>query len=283
MKITVEQFQHEVEKEGLLDLINKHRGNEEMSHLLNRFLVARKYKLKDAMKMIKQDLEWREHEDVLGIRCQTSKEILKGEINPQGKQIHDELFPHGYLGTCRLGRPVLYLRFGKDFDAEKLDKVAKLKHEDLARYNIWMMERVASKMNFEGQWVVVVDLEGWHLGQMTFKNMKYVKQFADKNSLHYPERFAQVVIAFFSIDSGSKGRKDLSDQRAFGLLQVLEVFIPLSLAFPFSSISCSLMRPWLDEVTREKIGLYSSREQVIPEAVSACKLIRILQVDSCNK
>ncbi|EKX41247.1 hypothetical protein GUITHDRAFT_112715 [Guillardia theta CCMP2712] len=231
MKVTVEQLQQELEKQGLMDLVEKHRGAEEVPHLLNRFLVARKHKLKDAMKMIRQDLEWRETEKVLEIRNRTSREVLNAEINPQGKQLHDELFPHGFLGTCRMGRPVLYLRFGRDFDAEKLDKNAHLTHEDLARYNIWMMERVAAKMNFEGQWVVVVDLEGWHLGQMTIRNMKYVKQFADKNSLHYPERAGKIF-----------------------LINVPSVF----------SKCWSLMKPWLDDVTREKIGLYRSPEQWIP-------------------
>ena len=155
-----------------MGLVDKHRAAETVDDLLQRFLVARRGKVKDALKMLKHDLEWREKEDSLTIRSKTAREMLRGDTNPAGKQFHDQMFPHGYLGTCKMGRPIFYQNFGRQFDAEKLEKVANLHHDDLARYNIWMMERLAAKMNFHGQWVIIVDLDGWNLGQLTMKHMK---------------------------------------------------------------------------------------------------------------
>uniref|UniRef100_A0A7S0HXS1 CRAL-TRIO domain-containing protein n=1 Tax=Hanusia phi TaxID=3032 RepID=A0A7S0HXS1_9CRYP len=228
MKGTIQELQHEVESAGMMGLVEKHRGSETADDLLNRFLLARRSKVKDAFKMLKHDLEWREKEDSLTIRSKTAREMLRGDTNPAGKEFHDQMFPHGYLGTCKMGRPVFYQNFGRQFDADKLEKVANIKHEDLARYNIWMMERLAEMMNFQGQWVIIVDLDGWNLGQLTLKHMKYVRQFVDKNSNHYPERAGKIF-----------------------LINVPSVF----------SKCWSMIKPLLDDVTKQKVGLYSSPEQ----------------------
>ena len=93
---------------GLLDRVHKFRGGEPVDQLCNRFLVARKGDKKKAISMLRDYLDWAERDGVLGIRRRTAASMLRGDTNPEGKAFHDRTFPHGLLGRCKEGRPVLY-------------------------------------------------------------------------------------------------------------------------------------------------------------------------------
>ena len=93
---------------GLLDRVHRFRGGEPVDQLCNRFLVARKGDKKKAISMLRDYLDWAERDGVLGIRRRTARDMLRGDTNPEGKAFHDRTFPHGLLGRCKEGRPVLY-------------------------------------------------------------------------------------------------------------------------------------------------------------------------------
>ncbi len=90
--------------------------------------------------MLKDDLEWREKNSVHLVRTFSSREVLELDKFPNGKPKHDEIFRHGFLGYDKVGRPIVYKWYNKNYIipfAEGLDA------EVLARYNTWMVERLS--------------------------------------------------------------------------------------------------------------------------------------------
>eukprot|EP00961_Rhodomonas_salina_P240273 3246560-Rhodomonas_salina.4 len=51
------------------------RGAEPLEELVDRFLVARKGKVADALKMLVEDLEWREKEGTLELQAATAHQV----------------------------------------------------------------------------------------------------------------------------------------------------------------------------------------------------------------
>ncbi len=80
----------------------KYRGMEKVENFCGRFLRARKHDKKKAFKMIKDYLDWCEKDGVNEIRGKTSRQMLKGDTNPDGKALHDKIFPHGFIGKCKV-------------------------------------------------------------------------------------------------------------------------------------------------------------------------------------
>ena len=116
------------------------RGGEPVDELLARFLKARGGDQTKALLMLKDDLEWREKNSVHLVRTFSSREVLEVDKFPNGKQKHDEIFRHGFLGYDKVGRPIIYKWYNKNYIipfAEGLDA------EVLARYNTWMVERLS--------------------------------------------------------------------------------------------------------------------------------------------
>jgi len=140
MGTTAEELQEDLEQAGLMDLANKYRGGEKLDAMCNRFIKARRGDRKKSLKMLKEYLEWcekvpacapvrctrasrapagsrlntntrrslvcmcgaRDQDGVLGIRGKTASQMLRGDTNPEGKALHDAIFPHGLLGRCKV-------------------------------------------------------------------------------------------------------------------------------------------------------------------------------------
>ena len=84
------------------------RGGEPVDELLARFLKARGGDKTKALSMLKEDLEWREKNSVHLVRTYSSRDVLEVDKFPNGKQKHDEIFRHGFLGYDKQGRPIVY-------------------------------------------------------------------------------------------------------------------------------------------------------------------------------
>mmetsp|Transcript_58966 Transcript_58966/g.138685 ORF Transcript_58966/g.138685 Transcript_58966/m.138685 type:complete len:282 (+) Transcript_58966:55-900(+) len=214
-----------IKEQGLLEVLDKHRGAEPLEELVDRFLVARKGKVADALKMLVEDLEWREKEGTLELQAATAHQVLNGEMNPAGKDLHDSMFPHGLLGFDYQNRPIVYKKFGKPFSAQKLQDDANIHVDDLVKYHLWTVERLAASMDHKGKWVLIMDLQGWNLGHFTNLHMKYVQGLIKIDSNHYPERLGRVF-----------------------LINVPTVF----------SACWSMVKMWLDADTKAKVCLYSN-------------------------
>ena len=198
-----DKLEVDLEQANLMALVHKYRGGEKTENLCNRFLDARKGDRKKALKMITDYLDWCERDEVLAIRHRTAWQQLQGDSNPAGKAVHDRIFPHGYLGRCLQGRPVslpgtchcnalqfspcrtwqvLYQLYGTEFCAKKMED-AGIGGKALADYYTWMLERTLEIMSHEGQWVIVVDLDGWNLGHLNMRHLRYVRAFVDRISV----------------------------------------------------------------------------------------------------
>ncbi len=90
--------------------------------------------------MLKEDLEWREKNSVHLVRTYSSRDVLEIDKFPNGKQKHDEIFRHGFLGYDKLGRPIVYKWYNKNYI---IPFVEGMDAEVLARYNTWMVERLS--------------------------------------------------------------------------------------------------------------------------------------------
>ena len=221
------ELEEDAARAGLLDLIEKYRGRETVKNMCRRFLVARQNDRKKALKLLKAYLEWCEADCVLDIRRKTASQMLHRNTHPDGKVFHDRTFPHGMLGRCKQGRPILYQQFGADFDVKHMDKHAGLSEKDLADYYTWMMERAQDAMhdiNAEGTWVIVADLHGWNVGQhFNMRHLRYTRANIERISGYYPERLFKIY-----------------------LINVPSVF----------SKCWAFIRPMLDAATQAKVGLY---------------------------
>ena len=105
----LEEMQVVLKGEGLLDTLSKHQGHESLANLLGRFLRARKGNVPAAVKLLREDLQWREDQDILGLRNSSAAAVLRGKENPAGKAMHDHQVPSGMLGRDKAGRPVMFV------------------------------------------------------------------------------------------------------------------------------------------------------------------------------
>ena len=55
---TAAELQEELENAGLMELVQKYRGGEELDALYNRFIKARRGDKKKSFKMLKDYLQW---------------------------------------------------------------------------------------------------------------------------------------------------------------------------------------------------------------------------------
>ena len=63
-----------------------------------------------------------------------ASQMLHANTNPEGKAIHDRLFPHGLLGKCHTGRPILYQNYGKEFCVSTYKNNSNKKYNSFRRF-----------------------------------------------------------------------------------------------------------------------------------------------------
>lgn len=66
----------------------------------------------------------------------------------------------------------------------------------LSRYNTWLNEGFSQRLaeRRAQQWVIVIDALGWHLRQATPRAMGVLRDMANTDAMHYPERLAAIVV-----------------------------------------------------------------------------------------
>ncbi|EZG68111.1 CRAL/TRIO domain protein [Gregarina niphandrodes] len=158
---------------------------------IHRFCVARQQKTPEVLKMLKNDLEWREVENVEG----TAQETMSNEFKTS---LH-ALYPHGYYGCDREGRPVYYDRIGKMKSKEILQQFNK---EDMVKYwingyeNLMRVVLPACSLQ-QGrriyQGVTVLDMEGTSMGEFT-RSRELLNMLLSVGQYHYPECMARTYI-----------------------------------------------------------------------------------------
>lgn len=179
-----------IEKEGLN--FNTDQENEFLKIL--RFLRARKFNVKAALAMIRDDIEWRSEENRLCLPNETAYDVLSCDV---GKLY--QYFPTWIQGKDKQLRPVSYRQFGK-FEIWNVLKLTTLNR--LIRFHAWETEAALRSMyalsnqtgyNIE-TFVLVVDASGWNMHLATSDAFAFIKGMAVTDSDHYPERLGAMFI-----------------------------------------------------------------------------------------
>jgi hypothetical protein len=85
------------------------RCAESSEALLNRFLIAAGDNPDVALKILAEDLEWREEMQTLSLASMTCDQALSYFKCPDTvKPMLEDVLPHGFLGFDKIGRPVTY-------------------------------------------------------------------------------------------------------------------------------------------------------------------------------
>ena len=195
--------------------------------MIRRFLIARNYDTKRAAAFLDKHLAWREANLVDQRRHQSAESILGCDL------VHMQtILPHATGGTDRHGRLLVYLHFGGQCELRKLLKHTKI--ENLMAYCWWLSESYVRKLDQLGtdQWCSIIDAKGWHLGLFDGTAVRFLQGMHKIWSDHYPERLNRLIV----------------------------VNAPATLA-----IAWKVIRTWLDDKTRHKIEIVSSRD--LPQAV----------------
>jgi hypothetical protein len=171
-----------------------HYDEEDEFLKLLRFLRARKFNVKNALAMAKDDVKWREEKNRLMIRKETAADVLNCDINEIYK-----FFPVWFQGFDKQQRPVSYRQFGK-FEIWNVLKLTTM--ERLIRFHAWETEQALRTMyslsNKSGYnietFVLVIDAAGWNMSLATSDAFAFIKGMATTDSDHYPERLGTMLI-----------------------------------------------------------------------------------------
>lgn len=188
------QIRDEVKKQGL-DLSPWISSPEETEdHLLLRFLRARKFNVKKSLSMLQKDLEWRDEKKVLSLRDAKEEQVLGCSLS-----IFSPLLPIWHQGHDRVGRPVIYKKFGS-FEIWKITQHTSL--ENLVMHHVWSMERYMAlcrantkRLGYMVETVtLVIDAAGWGLSLFTREATSYLRQISNIDSDHFPERLGRIIV-----------------------------------------------------------------------------------------
>lgn len=216
-----------IEKEGL----NFNSDDEHEFLKLLRFLRARKFNVEHAMKMVREDVEWRSQENRLNIRSETAEEVIGCSLNDIFRY-----FPAWMQGVDKQMRPVSYRKFGY-FETWNVLKLTTMPR--LLRFHAWETEQALRSMyatsrdqgyNIE-TFVIVVDAAHWSLRLATNDAYTFIKGMASTDSDHYPERLGSIFV----------------------------INAPHML-----SIAWKVVQAFLDPVTKKKVHIISNRREWEP-------------------
>ena len=162
---------------------------------LNRFVIARKFHFEDVLLMIKTHIEW-------------FKSFSVSEITDFRFTELDEfraLYPHGYHGVDRQGRPVYIERYSKMnvegiYKLTTMDRVCKYWVQG---YEKLLYERFPACPTSNGQSCVILDMSGVRLGMFDSRAREFLKMVSKISSDNYPETLGILFVAnvpsFFSV------------------------------------------------------------------------------------
>ena len=201
----------------------------ELKALFGRFARARKGDTDKAVTFLKADVEWRRSVGAAGLRRVGPEVALNGASTDEVAQYYERKL----LGLDRAGRPVYYQNY-RHLIVKKLLALCSL--ESLEKFHIWEQERavavvdeLARSRDHPGTMSVVLDVGGMTLRKHVNSDfLKFLKVLASADQNHYPERMGVTLI--------------INAPRAFGVVW-------------------SVVKPWLDPKTAEKIKIYASESQ----------------------
>ncbi|EAR98487.2 CRAL/TRIO, amine-terminal domain protein (macronuclear) [Tetrahymena thermophila SB210] len=204
-------------------------------HYLLRFLRARKFDLVKTEKMFSDFLDWRIKNDV--------QNIMKFSFNELAEVRHH--YPHGYHKTDKLGRPIYIERIGM----LKLTQLFQVTTEErLIKYYIQSYEILLNRIfptcsqaigHRVDQTVTILDLKGIPMKMLSKQVYNFIQLASKVAQENYPEILGRMFI----------------------------VNAPML----FSGV-WAVIKPWIDEKTRNKITIIGSGFKE--------KLLEIIDIDN---
>lgn len=175
------------------NLYFNHDEEEEFLKLL-RFLRARKFNVKQALHLVREDVRWRSEDNRMHLRRESASEVLECDL---GKLY--TYFPTWIEGHDKQLRPVSYRQFGK-FEVWNVLKLTSM--DRLIRFHAWETEVALHRMYSKSKamdynietFVVVIDAAGWGMRLATNDAFTFIKGMAVTDSDHYPERLGTLLV-----------------------------------------------------------------------------------------
>lgn len=216
-------------------------GQEHDTLKLLRFLRARQFNVSKAFDMLRNDVEWRADESRQDMQTKKAEDILQNDLATIYKY-----FPTWMQGFDKQCRPISWRQFGK-FEIWNLLKLTSM--ENLILFHGWEGEQALRLMHEQSvktgynieTFVVVVDAAGWGMHLATSDAFTFIKGMATIDSDHYPERLGRLFV----------------------------INAPYALSFAWKIVSA-----FLDDVTKAKISIHSSRSEWLP------KLLEVMDIDN---
>eukprot|EP00299_Pterocystis_sp_00344_P015573 c7787_g1_i1.p1 GENE.c7787_g1_i1~~c7787_g1_i1.p1 ORF type:complete len:337 (-),score=65.58 c7787_g1_i1:38-1048(-) len=222
-----------------------HGPAETEDHLLLRFLRARSFDQAKARTMLEGDIEWRMSNNIYSILSLDTPSLH--QCDPVDVQ---RVLPIIHSGFDKQGRPVIFKKMGRSCVIDDLLAVSPV--GNLVRFHSWCQEKAielckesSDRLGVHVETAVfVIDAEGWSIKLASRTAYDYLRQIADMDNLHYPERLGQVYI----INS------------------------PSALAIAWGIIS-----RWLDPVTRNKINFLRGKNEYEPALLQLMEAEELLE------
>lgn len=160
---------------------------------LDRFVKARKGQFADVLIMVRNHIAWYKDFDV--------PHIL--EFDFAELEQFRTVYPHGYHGVDKIGRPVYIERYSK-LNADFLHKITNL--ERISKYWVQGYEKLLYERLpacGKGQSCVILDLNGVKLSMFDHRSREFLRTVSKISSDNYPETLGTMFIvnvpSFFSI------------------------------------------------------------------------------------
>lgn len=225
-------FEVELGKATLVEVEDVLVPGETRQSCLLRFLRARDYRVDAAAEMLRKDMVWRK---ALNMRALASKR--RAEVAGCDEEVLREHLPCWHQGYDRAGRPVIIKQYGKTrlpalFPHVSVDGLELLHAYENERTAVLCGQQSTKLGKDITKAVYIIDAEGWDPSNLrSTAALSYAQKMAKVDQDHYPERLGVVFI----------------------------VNSPLIV-----SIFWGLVRPFLDPKTRDKVRIFSDRQQWIP-------------------
>jgi hypothetical protein len=165
---------------------------------LNRFVRARKHNYPEVLIMVQNHIKWLMEMDVAGI----------GQFKFTELNEFREVYPHGYHGVDKLGRPIYIERYSK-LNADQLFKISNMDRVSkywVQGYEYLLYHRFPACSSESSQIVqscVILDLSGVKLSMFDSRAREFLKRVSKISSDNYPETLGAMFVvnvpSFFSI------------------------------------------------------------------------------------
>mmetsp|Transcript_114016 Transcript_114016/g.285247 ORF Transcript_114016/g.285247 Transcript_114016/m.285247 type:complete len:432 (-) Transcript_114016:152-1447(-) len=182
--------------DALLALVRRHQGGESLAALCMRFTRARPNSQAKALQLLTADVQYRDEHQMQMLHQMPLRDVFGLGQSPDAQKLLEAVCqqaPHGILGHDKQGRVVMYRRYTsmRLWELQSLGIGA----QEMLRHHQWMTEKCLRAMGHKGRWVMVADIDGVGLSQVTSRtHLTYVRLLAELDAAHFPERLGTVFV-----------------------------------------------------------------------------------------